>query len=408
MRPLLILALFLAAALGTADPAAAQAGPNDACLMCHSDLSAKGSTGKVIGVDKAKFGASAHGGFVKCVDCHTDTAVDKLPHAPKLEPVACQSCHAQAVAEYQGTPHAKPGPAGKTAVADCASCHGAAHEVLKSTQTASLTHRLNIPTTCGSCHGSQPVAQQAAMPGGNVQAKYHDSIHGQLLKGQGGYSEQAPNCVSCHGAHGILPKGDEKSRVARANIVDTCGGCHQREKIVFDKGAHGKLRQAGITAGPNCADCHGSHAIPASTQSDWQVATIDQCGSCHSDLLKSYHLTYHGKVTNLGFSQMATCASCHGAHDVRPASDPLSPTHKDNIVAMCGNCHQNSSVQFASWDPHPQPANRERSITLYYTSIFMNVLLAGVFAFFGLHTLLWAYRSFRVVQERRRKGGGHG
>jgi hypothetical protein len=38
----------------------------------------------------------------------------------------------------------------------------------------------------------------------------------------------------------------------------------------------------------------------------------------------------------------------------------------------------------------------------------MNVLLAGVFAFFGLHTLLWAYRSFRVVQERRRKGGGHG
>ena len=90
------------------------------------------------------------------------------------------------------------------------------------------------------------------------------------------------------------------------------------------------------------------------------------------------------------------------------ACDPLSPTHKDNIVAMCGNCHQNSSVQFASWDPHPQPANRERSITLYYTSIFMNVLLAGVFAFFGLHTLLWAYRSFRVVQERRRKGGGHG
>jgi hypothetical protein len=36
----------------------------------------------------------------------------------------------------------------------------------------------------------------------------------------------------------------------------------------------------------------------------------------------------------------------------------------------------------------------------------MNVLLAGVFAFFGLHTILWAYRSFRVVQERR-KGGRH-
>jgi hypothetical protein len=31
----------------------------------------------------------------------------------------------------------------------------------------------------------------------------------------------------------------------------------------------------------------------------------------------------------------------------------------------------------------------------------MDFLLLGVFAFFGLHTLLWFYRSLKVVRERR-------
>jgi hypothetical protein len=136
----------------------------------------------------------------------------------------------------------------------------------------------------------------------------------------------------------------------------------------------------------------------------WQIAVIGACGNCHSDIVKSYRLTYHGKVTDLGFTKVATCASCHGAHDVRPASDRLSRIHAENRQETCKNCHANASVKFASWDPHPEPGNKERSASLYYTSIFMNVLLAGVFAFFGLHTILWAYRSFRVVQERR-KGG---
>ena len=45
---------------------------------------------------------------------------------------------------------------------------------------------------------------------------------------------------------------------------------------------------------------------------------------------------------------------------------------------------------------------------LYYANIGMNVLLAGVFLFFGLHTLLWAYRSIADALKRRRGGGSQG
>jgi len=40
---------------------------------------------------------------------------------------------------------------------------------------------------------------------------------------------------------------------------------------------------------------------------------------------------------------------------------------------------------------------------LYYTFLFMTILLLGTFAFFFTHTFLWAYRS---LKERMNKKGG--
>ncbi len=401
-----ICALAAAIALAAAGPAAAQASPNETCLMCHSDMQAKGSTGRSIGVDAGKFKASVHGALgLQCTHCHTDTDVEKLPHAPKLKPADCASCHADAVKDYDATIHGQAHMKGSRVAAFCQDCHGGAHELLRASDPGSRTHRTNIEATCASCHGNQEMVKRAQVPGGNVGSLYHDSIHGQLIHGDGPYSALAPTCTSCHGTHSILGKGDEKSRVARANVADTCGGCHQRERIVYDKGSHGKLRQVGLAAAaPNCADCHTAHAIQRAAAPDWQVAVIGQCGNCHEDLVRSYRLTFHGKVTNLGFSNVATCASCHGAHDVLPASNPLSPIAPENRVEMCRTCHAGATARFAMWDPHPEPGNRERSAVLYYTNIFMNLLLAGVFLFFGLHTVLWGIRSLKVVRERRRSG----
>jgi hypothetical protein len=76
----------------------------------------------------------------------------------------------------------------------------------------------------------------------------------------------------------------------------------------------------------------------------------------------------------------------------------------ENRLETCRNCHPRAGAQFVSWDPHPRPKDKERDPILYWTNIFMEVLLAGVFLFFGLHTVLWAYRSLKI----RYFGGGKG
>jgi cytochrome c553 len=418
MKPAAMLrALFLVLAFGLASATSAKtaaapkkeappADPNETCLMCHADAAAKGAGGKSIAVDMAVFGKSVHGEMqLKCVDCHSDVSVDKLPHPEKLKPAACGSCHDEAVKTYTGTAHAKARDKGQGMAATCHDCHGS-HDIKRSKDPASRTAFANIEATCGACHGNDKIVEQAHMPGGNIQAKYHDSIHNQLVEGKTAYNKAAPTCTSCHGAHNIQPKSEPDSRVSRAHVPDTCGGCHQREKTVFLKGMHGQIQQAGNAAAPVCIDCHGAHTVKRASTPDWQNAVVGSCGNCHDDKITSFRLTYHGKVTTLGPASVATCASCHGAHDVRPAADPLSPVNPANELATCRNCHPGAGPQLVSWDPHPQPKNKERSLLVYYTNIFMEFLLAGVFLFFGLHTVLWAYRSFRNMAQRR-KGGGH-
>jgi nitrate/TMAO reductase-like tetraheme cytochrome c subunit len=398
----LLKALGAALAFGLFAAAHAADDPNATCMMCHADAAAKGASGKSIAVDAERFAKSVHGEMqFKCTDCHADVSADKLPHPEKLKPPACANCHEQAVKDYTGTAHGKARKDGRMAAASCTDCHGS-HDIKRSKDPESRTNHVNLEKTCASCHGNEALIQKAHLPGGNIAGLYHDSIHGKLVGTKGPRQAMAPECTDCHGTHNIRSKSEADSRVARANVPTTCGSCHQREKIVFDKGQHGKMQQAGNVAAPVCIDCHSAHTIQETTRPEWQLAVIGQCGNCHDDFVSSYRLTYHGKVTDLGFANMATCASCHGAHDVRPASDPLSNVSPENRLQTCRNCHKDASAKFASWDPHPQPGNKERSVVLYYTSIFMNVLLAGVFVFFGLHTVLWAYQSIGAALKRRR------
>jgi hypothetical protein len=92
---------------------------------------------------------------------------------------------------------------------------------------------------------------------------------------------------------------------------------------------------------------------------------------------------------------MATCASCHGAHDVLPASNPASLVSAQNRVATCAKCHPGASANFASFDPHANKHDKARDPIYYYAAKFMEFLLLGVFALFGIHTVLWLYREVR-------------
>jgi nitrate/TMAO reductase-like tetraheme cytochrome c subunit len=390
----------------SAAPAPAPApGVNDTCLMCHADKDAKNAAGKPIAVDADKFKASVHGEIsLKCTDCHADVSAQKLPHADKLKPVNCAACHEKAVAEYAGTVHALARKDGNSVAATCTDCHGT-HDIKRPKDPTSPTNHLNLVATCSKCHGSEAVMAKGKLPSGNVGSKFDDSIHGKALKSAAAMS--APECTDCHGTHSIHPKSDPQSNVSRARIPETCGSCHKPERDAYMKGMHGKLRQDGVLASPGCTDCHSAHGIQQHEAAKFQTEVIKECGTCHTEYISTYRDTFHGQVTALGYARMATCASCHGAHEILPASNPASMVSKQNRLATCQKCHAGASANFASFDPHANKHDKARDPIYYYAAKFMELLLFGVFAFFGIHTVFWLYREVREKLAGRNGKGGH-
>jgi nitrate/TMAO reductase-like tetraheme cytochrome c subunit len=394
--------IFLLALVACAStPALAQRGgkaakgpDNDTCLACHGDPAAKSDSGRAIGLDGDKFGASVHGTLgLACVDCHKDLAkTTDFPHAEKLAPVNCATCHDAAVTAYTSSIHAAARRQNHGSVAaTCVDCHST-HEIRSSKDPESRTYPLNLPGTCARCHGDPSIIAQGHIRIGNVAELYKDSIHGRAVSKSG--LTVAANCTSCHGSHDIRQRTDPASRVFRANIPATCGTCHEGIKTMYDAGVHGAALTKGSTKAPVCADCHTAHQIQRADVTSWRLDVIRECGTCHADKIKTYRDTFHGQVTSLGFVRIATCSDCHGAHAVYPKSDARSSVANGHLLETCRTCHPTATAGFAEYDPHADKASAARNPVLYYAAIFMKWLLIGVFGFFGLHTALWLPRSY--------------
>jgi hypothetical protein len=408
-RAALAWTIAVLAALASEIAGAAAAAPPDAnatCLGCHGDKDAKRAAGTSIAVDAATFAQSVHGAaHLDCVACHADVSATKLPHAEKLAPVVCANCHDKAAKEYGSTVHGIARSGGNAVAATCGDCHGT-HDIKRAKDAASRTNHANLEATCGKCHGSDAVVAKAKLPGGNIVGQFHDSIHGKALTGAAAAS--APTCTNCHGAHTVRAKSDPASATNRARIPETCGACHGRERAQFTASRHGKLRQEGNLAAPGCNDCHSAHRIQQHTVASFQTEVIKECGNCHSDYLSTYRDTFHGQVTALGFARMATCASCHGSHEILPASDPASTVSAKNRLKTCQKCHAGATANFASFDPHANRHDRAGNPMYYFAALFMEWLLIGVISFFGLHTLLWLWRSLRTRFGRGSNSGKPG
>ena len=373
---------------------AAPADVNATCLACHGDKDAKRADGRSIAVDAATFAQSVHGAMrFDCTACHADVSAQKLPHPEKLAPAACANCHDKAAKEYSATVHGIARKGGNAVAATCSDCHGT-HDIKRVKDPGSRTSHANLEATCGKCHGNDAMVARAKLPGGNIVSQFHDSIHGKALTGAAAAS--APTCTNCHGAHTIRAKSDPASATNRARIPDTCGTCHTKERAQFAASQHGKLRHEGNLAAPGCNDCHSAHRIQQHEQPGFRTQVVNECGNCHADYLSTYRDTFHGQVTALGFSSMATCASCHGSHEILPASNPASTVSAQNRLATCQKCHAGATANFANYDPHANRHDRARNPVYYYAALFMEWLLIGVFGFFGVHTVLWLYRSLRV------------
>ncbi|MBI2814002.1 MAG: hypothetical protein HYX71_06940 [Opitutae bacterium] len=388
-------ALGLAPAPATGLPAGLAAKPavaNAECMDCHeAEFKAprKGLPPAWIGVRPELFAKSVHG-RLNCADCHA--TITETPHASKLPPARCASCHEAATRQFGASIHGVARPGGQAVAADCAACHGNAHELLPVKHTDSPVAKFNLLGTCAACHEGDNTRQ--GLKNGDAIAHFRDSIHGQGLYKMG--LNVSPSCNDCHGVHDIKSIKDTAAHTSRAALSQTCGACHVGVGKTYAASVHGQpaLQAGGKTA--VCTDCHTAHDIERPGSAHFKQTIDQKCGQCHAERLANYRETYHGKAMLLGKANAATdvaaCYDCHGHHGILKHTDPGSRLSAANIVQTCASCHQGVNASFAQYQPHADPTDGVNYPALHRTYLAMTSLLVSVFAFFGVHTLLWVAR----------------
>ena len=367
---------------------------NSECMVCHDDPAltrmVMGQT-QSLHVVVADLKKSVHLQLA-CTDCHA--GIKELPHPDKLPPPACGSCHDDIAKEYASSIHGVSQRMGASGAATCSGCHGS-HRIVPVKQGNSPVFKLNLPTTCARCHSNTKLTTEYKMHVPQAANQYMESIHGRALLKLG--LIVAPSCNDCHGVHTIRRSVDRDAPINHAHVADTCGKCHVGVEAIYMKSVHGQLLAKGDPRGPVCTDCHSAHQIETQAGGNLKAASDARCGKCHQDRLENYMETYHGKAIALGTShnapQVAACYDCHGHHDVLPPSNPKSRLSSANIRQTCRQCHAGATDSFTQYVPHADPTDRQHYPLLHFVFVAMTGLLVGTFAFFGIHTALWLFRS---------------
>ncbi len=370
--------------------------PKEKCFKCHDDPEAESDDGRSIAVLAARFATGAHK-RLDCVDCHTDALTTKHPrnNLGKVTFEPCQGCHEDEIKPFHGSVHAR---VRGDQPSSCQGCHGELHFTPRSRDPNAPMSAVNQLKNCGQCHK-------------DMMEGYLSSVHARALLVSG--LNSAPACSDCHGSHDIQRHTDTDAATSHAGSPKTCGSCHEGILKVWTESTHGQLWTEGKD-GPVCITCHHAHSIEDPTTIVSREHMPNECGNCHEEKTKSFHDSFHGKATEVGRRQAATCSDCHTPHHNLPASDPRSSVSPDNLMATCGNssCHVGHTVNasFLTFMPHSDPMNKDQNPWVHYIYLFMTLLLLGVFGFFGIHALLWLQRTLvgRLRGEFKVEHGGPG
>ncbi|MBK7613511.1 MAG: cytochrome c3 family protein [Vitreoscilla sp.] len=345
-----IMGAFSAQAAAPAQPSPASA----ACLACHDGakpLKIAGADGKpraMHAVKPAQVAAGVHSSL-QCADCHKDVTDNE--------------------AQHKKTGAAKP---------DCLQCHQGLLDEAKKAGKATP--------------GLELVLSQAE--------KYKLSIHSKPNADEPDHANAV--CANCHDSHAFaLPaKGSPELAAWRQGVPATCGACHEDQLEEYTDSIHGQtVLDKQDAKGAICSDCHNPHGVDKTNTDAAKLATTKACASCHEENAKSYADTYHGQIVALGYANTAKCYNCHGSHEIVKATDKKSKVHPDNRLKTCQKCHKDAGPGFASFQPHGNSHDFKRYPEIWLTTKFMVGLLAGTFAFFWIHLILWLYRESKDRAE---------
>ncbi len=373
------------------------------CMRCHGDQSLRSSRdGRPLYVDQSVVLASRHV-KIACSQCHAEVnASRRRPCETITKKVDCASCHEEVAQQYQKSMHGVLLAKADPNAPDCKECHGT-HGVRGRREPSSPIFPTNIPDLCARCHreGKKAAVRYTGIEHQIVE-RYTESIHGKgLLKS--GLTVTA-TCTDCHTAHGVLPMKDPESSVNPKNVPATCGRCHHGIEEKFESSVHVTMIGKTEKPLPVCSDCHSAHTVRRADSEGFKLEIMAQCGRCHEQIAKTYFDTYHGKVSQLGYTKTAKCYDCHGAHDILPPSDIRSHLSRENVVETCKKCHPGANRQFAGYLTHATHHDPQKYPYLFYTFWGMTGLLVVTFVVGGLHTVLWLPRALQMRRKRAAAG----
>jgi hypothetical protein len=260
------------------------------------------------------------------------------PPAPANEP--CAMCHSEP-SFFRNKPDSA------SLVVTPASLEGSVHAA------AGLSCRACHPTMATFPHpqDAKPAACATCHP--TVGEQFNRSPHGYALE-RG--SPRAPTCQSCHGFHRVLSSSNPASSTHKVRLPQTCARCHGAGSLLWDQlvklpqsftayasSVHGQGAERGIAAAASCADCHGVHDLlgsvdPHSPINPRNVAST--CGKCHPDIQLEYDASIHGRALQAGVGDSPTCTNCHGEHHILSPRDPEAKTYAARLATeTCGTCH---------------------------------------------------------------------
>ncbi|PKP31563.1 MAG: hypothetical protein CVT99_08425 [Bacteroidetes bacterium HGW-Bacteroidetes-16] len=374
---------------------------NNSCLACHDQGDKtikklfKGDT--IVGIDASHIANSVHYN-INCIKCHTDVSSKFERPCQELKRVDCSNCHNAVSNVYFDSGHGKAFLNHRTDAPYCTDCHGT-HQTKSKFDDTSPTYRSAIPKLCGGCHKKGGQANlMTELKEVNAYSDYTTSIHGKGLNEKGLLVSAI--CIDCHTAHHELKEADSASSVNPSNIPGTCAKCHKSIYEDYINSDHSIRDNTSMLHYPTCTTCHSAHVISEIDQDKFMNEVTIQCGSCHQKLSETYKETYHGKAYQLGDLKAARCSDCHGAHKILKVENPDSKVGFKNIVNTCKQCHSNATLEFTGYLTH---ATHNDNDVLYYSFWGMTILLVSVFAFFGLHTLIWLPQSLNQRKKNKHK-----
>jgi hypothetical protein len=380
------------------------------CLSCHSVESICNERFKI---NEKNFLASVHG-HLQCTDCHQSTlekTKNEIPHKKSLPDVNCTAnCHqedkelksGQSPLHYADSVHGKAYLGrGIRDAAKCWDCH-TKHNIKKKSDLESSVNRKNIPVTCSTCHEDMNVVVKYHIHCETPYQEYMRSAHGKALY-KDGLLFFAAVCVDCHGVHNIKGVGDPDHMTKRP---ETCGKCHVLIYEEYKESIHGSEALKGNIYVPLCVDCHGEHEIISPIEEGAPTSpknVPDTCSTCHAnpetmqkfgvpeDRIETFIKSLHGIAIGYGYAAAANCTSCHGIHNIRPASDSLSKVNPANLPDTCGqkNCHPEMSEKISQAKIHRDIDQKKSGAPYYIQQILIWVLLAAI-----IITIIWFTPGF--------------